>query len=138
MTVSADRLRVVPLFSGLTDRAFGAVAELAVEQTLPEGSVLAAEGGPGDAFFLVLDGRIAVTRDGTHVRDLGQGDFLGEIALVDRRPRTATATALTQVTVAVIDATAFADLMERHSAVRHGILVALTDRIRSDEASTTD
>jgi CRP-like cAMP-binding protein len=136
MTVSADRLRAVPLFAGLTDRAFDAVAGLAVEQELPEGSVLAAEGGPGDAFFLVLDGRIAVTRDGSPVRELGGGDFLGEIALVDRRPRTATATALTQVTVAVIDAAAFTELMERHSAVRHGILVALTDRIRSDEAGT--
>lgn len=138
MTVPAARLRVVPLFAGLTDRAIGAVADLAVEEGLPEGHVLAAEGGPGDAFLLVLEGRVQVTRQGAPVRELGPGDFLGEIALVDRRPRTATAIALTAVTAAVIDAAAFADLMERHPAVRHGILVALTDRIRSDEAGATD
>jgi CRP-like cAMP-binding protein len=138
MTVAADQLRRVPLFAGMTDRAFDAVAALAEEQELPEGHLLAKEGEAGEAFYLLLAGQVEITRGGAHVRDLSAGDFLGEIALVDGRERTATATASTQVRVAAIECEAFNHLMERFPVVRHGILVALTDRIRNDEAAILD
>jgi len=134
MSVATDHLRRVPLFAGMTDRAFEAVSSLVEEQEFPDGHVLVAEGDPGDAFYLVLDGRVGISRAGGHVRDLGPGEFLGEIALVDGQVRSATAIAATPVRVATIRREAFSDLMDRFPAVRHGILVALTDRIRSDEA----
>jgi CRP-like cAMP-binding protein len=138
MAIAADQLRAVPLFAGMTDRAFEAVSALAREEHLPAGSVLATEGQPGDAFYLLLDGDVSITQGGKAVRDLRAGDFLGEIALVDGRARTATATATSDLRVATIECAAFTDLMERFPAVRHGILVALTDRIRSDEGQAVD
>jgi CRP-like cAMP-binding protein len=138
MSVPVDQLRSVPLFAGMTDRAFESIAGLAEERVLDAGSQLAVEGEPGEAFYLILDGGVTITRGGTAVVELGPGDFLGEIALVDGRPRTATATALTDVRALALECAAFAQLMERFPAVRHGILVALTDRVRADEMSATD
>jgi CRP-like cAMP-binding protein len=122
----------------MTDRAFESIAALAVERELAAGSCLAVEGEPGDAFYLILAGRVAITRGGNAVADLGPGDFLGEIALVGGQARTATATAETGVRVMAIECAAFAQVMERYPAVRHGILMALTDRVLADERSAID
>ncbi len=138
MSIDATVLRRVPLFEGMTDRAIEAIANLATEEAVPAGDVLVTQGEPGDAFYLVLAGRLSVARDAVAVKELTAGAFLGEIALVDGGPRTATVTALTEVRVAVIRREAFASLMDRYSSVRHGILVALTDRIRRDARNTVD
>jgi CRP/FNR family cyclic AMP-dependent transcriptional regulator len=137
MTAVLDDLRQVPLFAGMTDRAVEAVAELAVPVDHPDGAALLLEGEPGDSFLLILDGRVQVTRGGSAVRELGPGAFMGEIALVDGRPRTATATAVGPVRVLEIRRDGFLALMERYPAVRLGVLMALTDRVRTDEQSIT-
>jgi CRP/FNR family transcriptional regulator, cyclic AMP receptor protein len=133
MTAALDDLRRVPLFSGMTDRALAAVADLATERTFDDGTALTTEGEVGDAFYLVLDGALDITRGGSIVRRLGPGEFIGEISLVDGRPRTATATAAGPVRTLAIACDGFAALMERHPAVRLGIVMALTERVRSDE-----
>ena len=133
MTASLDDLRRVPLFSGMTDRTAQAVADLAREVDFENGTAVVTEGEPGDAFYLVLDGIIRVSQGGTPVRDLGAGDFIGEIALIDGRPRTATGVAVGPLHALVIERAAFNELMERHPAIRLGILMALTERIRRDE-----
>ena len=66
---------------------------------------------------------------------LGPGDFIGEISLIDGRPRTPPRLPSGTCARSRWAAPEFLELMERHPAVRHGILVALTDRIRSDERS---
>ena len=134
MTASIEDLRRVPLFEGMTDRALEAVAELATEVDFADGDVLAREGEPGDAFYMLLDGRVTITRGGSHVRVLEHGDFMGEISLVDGRPRTATATADGPVLALAIPRGGFLELIDRYGAVRLGVLMALTERIRSDEA----
>ena len=128
----ADLLRV-PLFQGLTDRALDALAELASETAFPQGRAITTEGEPGDAFYLLLDGQASVSRHGHVIKTLGPGDFFGEISLVDGRPRTATIVAETAVQAIVIQRDAFLQLMDRFGAVRLGIVMALTERIRSDE-----
>ena len=137
MTAAVDDLRRVPLFQGMTDRALAAIAELAHEIEVDDGAALTTEGDEGDAFYLLLDGCVDVTRGGTPVRQLGPGDFIGEISLVDGRPRTATTTAAGPVRALEVCRPEFLELMEQHPAVRHGILVGLTDRIRSDERSAS-
>ena len=135
MTAAVTDLKRVPLFQGLTDRSLEAIAGLAHEIDFEDGEPLTTEGDEGDAFFLLLEGGAEVTRGGAPVGPLGPGDFIGEISLIDGRPRTATATAVGHVRALEVGRTEFLALMERHPAVRHGILVSLTDRIRSDERS---
>jgi CRP/FNR family cyclic AMP-dependent transcriptional regulator len=133
MTDALDDLRQVPLFAGMTDHALEAVSELAVEREFGEGSALLTEGEPGESFFLLVHGQVHVTRGGTPGRTRGPGDFMGEISLIDGRPRTATATATGPVRVLEIRRDGFLRLMDRFAAVRLGVLMALTDRVRNDE-----
>jgi len=131
-----DHLKTVPLFQGMTDQALDAVAALASEVEITDGATVTEEGEPGDSFYVVVDGHLRISRHGTTIRDLGPGDFLGEISLVDGRPRSATAVVVGAVDAIVIERPAFQELMDRFGAVRLGILMALTERIRDDERET--
>ncbi len=73
MTATATDLRQVPLFQGMTDRALEAIAALAHEVEVDAGQPLTTEGDDGDAFFLLLDGQIEITRGGGTVGQLGPG-----------------------------------------------------------------
>ena len=127
-----DHLSAVPLFRGLPESAMEAVADLASETHFADGETVTREGDEGDAFFGVVDGRLDVTRNGMTLRELGPGDFLGEIALIDGRPRSATVTASGPVKSLVIRRPEFLELMDRYGAVRLGVLMALTERVRGD------
>jgi CRP/FNR family transcriptional regulator, cyclic AMP receptor protein len=81
-----DHLKTVPLFQGMTDGALDAVAALANEVEIAEGTTVTQEGEPGDSFYVIVDGQLRISRHGTTIRDLGPGDFVGEISLVDGRP----------------------------------------------------
>lgn len=132
----ADHLKTVPLFQGMTDQALEAVAGLANEIRFVDGQTVTVEGEPGDSFYVVVDGQLRVSRHGRTIRDLGPGDFLGEISLIDGRPRSATTVAAGPVSALVIERPAFMELMDRFGAIRLGILMALSDRIRSDDRDT--
>jgi CRP/FNR family cyclic AMP-dependent transcriptional regulator len=128
-----EQLKAVPLFQGMTESALEAVASLASEAEFTDGQTITREGDQGDSFFVLVAGQLRVSRNGSSIRELGPGDFLGEISLIDGRPRTATAVAVGPVRALVVQRPAFLDLMDRFGAVRLGVLMALTDRIRSDE-----
>ena len=121
MSAVIDHMRKVPLFRGMSTSALETVADRA------------SEGEPGNTFYIVTDGRLHVSKGGNLVRDLGPGDFLGEISLVDGGPRTATVTADGHVEALVIRRADFLEMIEWDSAVRLGILTALTERIRKTE-----
>ena len=93
-----ELLRNVPLFAGCSKAELQQVAQLADELDLAEGATLIREGERGREFIVVADGTVKVTRGGKTIRELGPGDFIGEIALVVDRPRTATVTATSPVT----------------------------------------
>jgi CRP-like cAMP-binding protein len=133
MSAVVDHLANVPLFRGMTESARDAVAELAQETHFEDGDTVTREGDEGDAFFVIVDGGLIVSRNGMTLRELGLGDFLGEISLLDGRPRTATVTADGPVKALVIRRPEFIELMERYGAVRLGVLMALTERVRGDE-----
>ena len=129
---TVDLLRQVPLFEGMTDQAISAVADLVDEVEFGDGQLITREGEAGDAFYVVVDGRLQISRGGAVIATQGPGDFLGEISLIDGRPRTATATAVGAVSALAIERPAFMSLIDRYPAVRLSVLMALTDRIRRD------
>lgn len=108
--MDADRLKSIPLFASLSRKDREHVARQADEVDVPEGKVLAAEGEIGWEFFVIESGNVSVEIEGSHVADLGPGDFFGEVALIEEgRRRTATATAASPVTVIVMTRQAFDD-----------------------------
>ena len=138
MPVDERLIRGVPLFSGMTDAAIAAVQSVAIDAEFEAGDPIVTEGEPGDCFYVVVSGRATVDRGGEPIGELEPGDFFGEIALLDGRPRTASVTATEHLHAAAIRRVDFDRLVEERPVIRLGIIEALTDRIRRDGASPTD
>jgi CRP-like cAMP-binding protein len=132
------RLRQVPLFGAMTEAAIAAIAELADDAGFAPGDRLTEEGQPGDTFMAITEGAAEVVRAGVVVRSLGPGEFIGEISLIDGKPRTATVAATAPTRVLVLRHDAFLELLDRYPSVRLGVLMALTERIRADAKRATD
>lgn len=136
MTTKAAALRTVPLFRGMSDGSVATIAELATETSFDTGAILIREGDPGDSFLIIRQGAATVEQDGSVVRELGSGDFLGEISLIDGRPRTATVTASEPLDAWTIERAGFTRLMDEFPSVRYELLNALTQRIRASQAAS--
>ena len=97
-----EQLAGSPLFSSLTDEQLRAVASLMDVVTRPAGTTLVGEGAPGFSVFVLLDGTADATAEDLPLSTLRTGDFFGEIALLTEARRTATVTATSPVTLAVM------------------------------------
>jgi hypothetical protein len=102
-----DLLRRVPEFGELPLTAVERLVEGLVPVTAPAGSALMTQGEPGDRFIVIASGEIGVIVDGRPIHRLGPGAGVGEIALLRRRPRTATVKAITDVSGYGIDPMTF-------------------------------
>ena len=96
-----DLLKNVPLFAGCSKTELQRIASLADELDLGDGATLIREGERGREFIVIAEGTVKVTRSGKQLRELGAGDFIGEIALVADVPRTATAWTLAEPDVVI-------------------------------------
>ena len=129
-----DLLRNVSLFSGLEERELASLAEEFNERRFNEGQQIALEGEGGLMFFIVADGEASVEVHGQEVGKLGPGDAFGEIALIDRRPRTATVTAKTNLTTYGLPVFVFRPFVEARPLVAWKLLEAMADRLAAAEA----
>jgi CRP-like cAMP-binding protein len=127
-----ELLRRMPLFAQFSTRELGEVASVADELDVKAGKELTKQGRPGREFFVLAEGQADVLRDGRKVFTLGRGDFFGEIALIAKRPRTATVVAKTPSRVLVVTDRAFQSLLERHPSMQTKVLVALAERVARD------
>jgi CRP/FNR family transcriptional regulator, cyclic AMP receptor protein len=127
-----DLIKKVPLFSKLSGKGLQEVAGVADEIDLPAGKNLTTEGERGREFFVLLEGTADVQQQGARIGTLGDGDFLGEIALVTKLPRTATVTTTSPVRALVITERDFAALLKRSPQVGQGVLEALGERLAAD------
>jgi CRP/FNR family transcriptional regulator, cyclic AMP receptor protein len=123
-----ELIKRVPLFANCSKSELGHIAEIADEIDLPEGKELTREGAPGREFLVLLEGTADVTQDGQSINTLGAGDFFGEIALVEDRPRTATVTATSPVRSLVITDRAFRQLLDEQPEIRQKVMAALAER----------
>ncbi len=130
-----EKLRQVPLFAHLGKRETERLGMLADELEVPDGQVLTRQGASGGEFFIVLDGKVAIEKDGQQIATMNAGDFLGEISLIDGKPRTATARADGDARLLVIGRAPFHELMDEFPSVRVAVLQALAERVRSHEPS---
>ena len=119
----------VPLFAKCSKRDLQKIASVADEIDLPEGRQLTREGERGREFFVLLDGGAEVRQKGRKLRTLGNGDFLGEIALVSKTPRTATVTTTAPTRALVITDQAFGSLVRNSPQIQAGIVEALAERL---------
>jgi CRP/FNR family transcriptional regulator, cyclic AMP receptor protein len=126
----ADALGRCPFFAGLSRNELLEVAKVTEDLEVEEGKALTREGQSGSEFFVIVDGEVAVTKDGTEIRTLGPGDFFGEIALLEDTPRTATVIAKTPLRFFVLTRQAFRSLLAHQLGLEEKVTKALEERLR--------
>ncbi len=124
-----ERLARVPLFEGLSRKQLSQIASLMTEVKIEAGQVLARQGEIGREFVILLEGSVEVTLDGNVIGVRGAGDYVGEIALLDNRPRTATVTAKTDVVAEVLNRREFTSLLTDAPELSSQIIATIARRL---------
>jgi CRP-like cAMP-binding protein len=127
-------LKSVWLFSSCTNNELKKIRGLLEEVHVPAKKVLVEEGTIGREFFLIVDGEANVIRDGRKVARLGPGAYFGELALLDRRPRSASVISDTDMEVLVLSQRQFNGVLDLVPAIAHKLLMAMAARLRESDA----
>jgi CRP/FNR family transcriptional regulator, cyclic AMP receptor protein len=126
----------VPLFAEVDRDELEAIARIADEIDVPAGKALTHEGRHEGYFFVIASGSVRIERGGRVINRIGPGDFLGEIALLDGGPRTASATTESDCRLLSLTHERFHDLLDRSPSVRTAILEAVGQRMRAIDAES--
>jgi CRP-like cAMP-binding protein len=127
---SAEYLASVGFFEDFTPEELERVAALGTEREVPAGSMLMDQGDVGQECFAIVEGTASVYVRGEHAASLQAGSVVGEMALVDHRPRSATVIADTDLKVLRFDVQHFRKLLQEFPQARTGILALLEARLR--------
>jgi signal transduction histidine kinase len=131
-------LKNVPLFANLAEHDLKALSQVIEEVRLPSGTELFAEGSEGDRAYIVREGEIEVFKVSgarTVLIDVGRpGDVLGEMALIEKKPRMASARARTPCVLLAIDQAQFQALLASHASAAQAMFKTVISRWRSTEA----
>ena len=129
-----ESLSRVPLFSRLDSKNLRKLAKLCVPTSFADGDSVLEEGAMGVGLFLVTSGQIEIFRtnggDRLHLGTAGPGDILGEIALVDDQPRTASAVAQGSTECLLLTRDSFDTLVKKEPEIAWCIVPGLAERIR--------
>jgi CRP/FNR family cyclic AMP-dependent transcriptional regulator len=123
------QLTAVPLFEGLSKKQLRRISSLMTRIDRPAGQVLTTQGQPGCEFFIVLEGEVEVRQGDRVIATRRAGEYVGEIALLDRRPRTATVVAITPVSVEVLSRREFMSLLAQAPELAEQILATMAQRL---------
>lgn len=132
---TADDLRTLPLFAGLSDEQCARIHELGRLHEPAPGTTLVREGDHADRVFVVISGTARVEVDGTVLGSpVGPGDCVGELAVLDDAPRAATVVAGEPMVLLAFGAGTFRDLLDELPDLRVEVTRALTRRLRHASA----
>jgi CRP-like cAMP-binding protein len=140
MVAIKERIEIlggVPLFESLSKHQMRKLANLVKEVEHPVGHVVVEEGQVGVGFHIILSGRVKVTVGGRTRRYMEAGAYFGELALVDRGPRSATVTVSEQSTMLYLPGLDFRKLLLGDAALCYKLLVQVSQRLRDAEKSRT-
>lgn len=125
-----DHLATVPLFSACSKRELAKIAKAGDELTVEDGFVLTTQGDAGREAYVIVEGKAVVKRGNRKVATLGPGDCVGELALLDHGPRTATVVADGDMTLFVLGARQFAGVIDEVPALSRKVMAYLATRVR--------
>jgi CRP-like cAMP-binding protein len=127
----AIRLQKVELFGDLETDSLALAASIAAQVDFQPGTVLFKENGSADALYVVLEGRVQLTRGTREIFSVGPGETLGNWALFDDQPSVATATCVHPTALLKIEREDFFDLLADHAEMTQKMFKALVKRVRS-------
>ncbi|MGH9211803.1 MAG: Crp/Fnr family transcriptional regulator [Acidimicrobiales bacterium] len=129
-----QHLASVPLFRGLTNKELRDIAKATVELDIEEGKEFVTQGDVGREAFIIVEGTAEASRNGRKIGELGPGACVGELALLDHGPRTASVVAATPLTVLVLGPREFSGVLDEVPTLNHKLLEALAGRVRELDA----
>lgn len=123
-----DSLKSIPLFKDLNPSEMANMAPLFFEKLYTKNATLFVEGMTGEILYVIRKGSVNITKKGKGTEEivlatLKEGEFLGEMSLIDNRPRTATARVAEEASLLVMTKKAFTTLLEKHPDVAQKILL---------------
>ena len=132
MTPSRDALDLskIWLFSTSSAKDLRTIKRALEEVTVPPERMLCEQGTIGQEFFLIVSGQASVKRNNRKVATLGPGQYFGELALLDRRPRSASVTSDTDMTLLVLGQRQFNGILDSVPALSRKLLSAMATRLR--------
>jgi CRP/FNR family cyclic AMP-dependent transcriptional regulator len=136
---TVDDLKRVPLFSDLSAAELARFAEVAREREYPKNSVILFEDDPGDALYIVSGGQVKVVLIGEDGREvilsvLSDGDFFGEMSLIDDEPRSAHVIAMRDSRLLVLRRDDFQQQIQEHPSIALKVLKVMVQRLRRADA----
>jgi CRP/FNR family cyclic AMP-dependent transcriptional regulator len=135
MTPTLERLSRLDVFAQCDRRELAAIASRTTTVHARSGDVLMREGSVGRELMVIVEGQARVVRRGETVAMLGPGDVVGEVALLDRGPRTATVIAESAIVAEVSNPQEFAELLVEVPSLGGRLLRQLAGRLRDAMAS---
>ena len=131
-----DVLKGIPLFEGMSDRELDMLLALTTTKKLKKRAYLFRKGDPGNALFAVLEGRLKATGEGRDGKEMvfsvmDPGEVIGEIALLDQQPRSATVQAVEDVTLLTLHRRDLLPFLERNPKAAIRLAAVLARRIRN-------
>ncbi len=127
-------VRAVPLFAGLLPSEVDRITMVMNPVQVAAGEVICTEGEPGHEFYVIAAGEAAVEHGDEVAAKLGTGDHFGELALLDRGPRSATVRAVSDCRLYVLNEASFAAVLNEVPALAQKLLAALARRVRDLES----
>jgi CRP-like cAMP-binding protein len=125
------RLKAVPLFAQMAKRELDQLVRQADHLRYPARHQVIKEGTPGEEFWLVIEGQLAVERGGATVATLGPGDWFGELSVLDAGPRDATITSTSPVELMVIGRRQFWGALQGSPTLMRKVIVGLARRLHA-------
>jgi CRP-like cAMP-binding protein len=126
------RLQDIPLFANCPRADLWVVAQRCEIRNVPAGTQVLRAGEPGDEFFVMLDGKVEVQRDGAVLSQLGPGDHFGELAVLDPAPRNADVIVSADATLGVLSHAQFRLVLDAVPGVAEAMLAFLARRVRDE------
>ena len=123
-------LKSIDLFAQIAGEDLVRIAQIAEEQTFDPGQDLMKEGELGDSMYLIGAGRVSVHKGERVIVELGERECVGEMAILDSEPRSATVTSLEPVAVLKIEREDFYELLSEKIEIAVGMIKVLTRRLR--------
>lgn len=124
----------IPFFSGLAAEERAALIRAGARREWMAGETVFAEGDAGNALYVVLTGTIDVRRAGKRITSLGSGEFVGEMAVLDGQPRSASVVAVNAISLFELKREHFLAALARSPQLTAHLLVGLSARLRLSEA----
>ena len=133
-----EALRAIPLFRDLGEKDLADIAVLLIDRKFPKEAVIYEDGSIGDYMYIIQEGQVKVTKMSEDGREkileiLGPGDFHGEMALLDRAPRSASVKTTTPCVLLALSRQDFLGLLKQNHEVTLELIRVLARRLRETD-----